>query len=508
MKKAARLAGKVSEYQAVETAKVVDALSKFALGDTGIHLVTAEGDEDTKAVKETFDTIGNAVRICVGAVQTLVSDAVMLSNAAVDGMLATRADAGKHKGDFRKILEGVNATLDAVVGPLNVSAEYIDRMSKGEVPNKITDDYKGDFNEIKNNLNVLIEAMNEVTDAASEIASGNLTVKIRQRSAEDRLMQAMAQMVGGLTQVVSNIQTVSAQVASGSQELSASAEQMSQGASEQSSSVEEVSSSMEQMAGNINQNSDNAQQTEQIALKAAEDARQGGKSVAETVSAMQQIAGKISIIEEIARQTNLLALNAAIEAARTGEHGKGFAVVASEVRKLAERSQVAAGEINNLSASSVQIAERAGEMLSKIVPDIQKTAELVQEINAASREQKAGADEINMAIQQLDQVVQQNSSASEEISSTSEELSAQANELQSAIGYFRIDHQQALSPGAAGNQITPTRKASSSAQKAPVRNMTRPAPKSRNGGKSKGFELDMQQGKGNGAHEDAEFERY
>jgi len=193
---------------------------------------------------------------------------------------------------------------------------------------------------------------------------------------------------------------------------------------------------MEEMSSNIKQNADNAHQTEKIALKAAEDAREGGKSVTETVAAMKEIATKISIVEEIARQTNLLALNAAIEAARAGEHGKGFAVVASEVRKLAERSQTAAAEIRELSASSVEVAEKAGEMLTRIVPDIQKTAELVQEINAASNEQNTGTEQINKAIQQLDQVIQQNASSTEEIASTAEELSSQAEQLHDSIGFF------------------------------------------------------------------------
>ncbi|MDQ5985202.1 MAG: hypothetical protein CSYNP_00907 [Syntrophus sp. SKADARSKE-3] len=196
---------------------------------------------------------------------------------------------------------------------------------------------------------------------------------------------------------------------------------------------------MEQMTSNIMQNADNAQQTEKIAVKSAEDAREGGQAVTETVAAMKEIANKISIIEEIARQTNMLALNAAIEAARAGEHGKGFAVVAAEVRRLAERSQTAAGEINRLSASSVQIAEKAGQMLNQIVPAIQKTADLVQEINAASSEQKNGADQINKAIQQLDQVIQQNAAAAEEMASTSEELTGQAEQLQAAMSFFRTE---------------------------------------------------------------------
>jgi methyl-accepting chemotaxis protein len=203
---------------------------------------------------------------------------------------------------------------------------------------------------------------------------------------------------------------------------------------------------MEEMTSSIRQNSDNSSQTEKIAMKSASDARDGGKAVNETVSAMKEIASKISIIEEIARQTNLLALNAAIEAARAGEHGKGFAVVASEVRKLAERSQTAAGEISTLSTHSVMVAEAAGEMLEKMVPDIQRTSELVQEISASSKEQDTGAEQISKAIQQLDSVIQQNASASEEMASTSEELSGQAEQLKDSISFFRIDSSMSRTP--------------------------------------------------------------
>jgi methyl-accepting chemotaxis protein len=195
---------------------------------------------------------------------------------------------------------------------------------------------------------------------------------------------------------------------------------------------------MEEMTASIRQNNDNALQTEKISVKSSADAKEGGVAVHETVVAMKQIASKISIVEEIARQTNLLALNAAIEAARAGEHGKGFAVVASEVRKLAERSQAAAGEIGTLSSHSVAIAEQAGDMLQKMVPDIQQTAELVQGITASSKEQDSGAGQINKAIQQLDTIIQHNSSASEEMASTSQELSRQAEQLQNAISFFTI----------------------------------------------------------------------
>jgi methyl-accepting chemotaxis protein len=439
VKAAIKKAEKIAIYQSQETAKLVEGLEKLARGDLNFRLKVEEGDNDTEKVREVFEAIIIVVEQATDAIRRLIADADMLSKAAIEGKLATRADATKHQGDFGKIVQGVNGTLDAVIGPLNVAAEYVDRIAKGDIPQKITDNYNGDFNEIKNNLNSLIDALNEITNGAKEIANGNLMVTLKERSSQDELMRNLAAMVATLTGVVNNVRSSSDNVASGSRQLNDSSQQMSEGASEQASSAEEVSSSMEQMVSNIKQNADNAQQTEKIALKAAQDAREGGNAVLETVSAMKEIATKISIIEEIARQTNLLALNAAIEAARAGEHGKGFAVVATEVRKLAERSQTAAGEINKLSASSVEIAEKAGDMLAKIVPDIQKTAELVSEINAASNEQNAGAEQVNKAIQQLDKVIQQNASAAEEMASTSEELSSQAAQLQDAIEFFKVE---------------------------------------------------------------------
>jgi len=406
---------------------VSDVLEKMAAGDLSAQAeLKSDRDILTKSYQRTAD-----------AVKTLVADTNLLAQAAVDGKLATRADASKHKGDFRKIVQGVNNTLDSVIGPLNVAANYVERISKGDVPAQITDTYNGDFNTIKNNLNSLIVAMNDITKAAEEIAGGDLTVVISERSDNDKLMQALKAMVGGLTRTVSDIRAIAGEVSSASQSISLASVQVSNGATAQAASAEEASSSMEQMVSNIKQNADNAQQTNKIANKSAHDGQESGKSVLEAVGAMKEIASKISIIEEIARQTNLLALNAAIEAARAGEHGKGFAVVAAEVRKLAERSQKAAGEINQLSGTTVKTSETAGEMLGRLVPDIQKTADLVQEITAASREQDTGAEQINKALQQLERVIQQNASASEEMASTTEQLTGQADQLVSALAFFR-----------------------------------------------------------------------
>ena len=403
------------------------------------------------------DVLGKSFAGVVAALRELAAEVEALARAAVAGELAARGKAQRFEGGYRKIVQGVNDTLDALITPLNVAANYVERISKGDLPPEISETYHGEFNTIKNNLNTLIRAMHEVTNAAEQIAHGNLTVQIRERSSEDKLMHALGDMVAGLIRTVSDIRGIAGEVASASQAISAASVEVSNGASSQAASAEEASSSMEQMGSNIKQNADNAQQTDKIATKSAKDAQESGQSVLEAVSAMKEIASKISIIEEIARQTNLLALNAAIEAARAGEHGKGFAVVAAEVRKLAERSQKAAGEIDQLSDTTVKVSERAGEMLAKLVPDIQKTAELVEEITAASREQDAGAEQINKALQQLEKVIQQNASAAEEMASTTDQLTSQSDQLVSALGFFRTGDTAGTPERAAAPPAAPKR---------------------------------------------------
>ena len=290
-------------------------------------------------------------------------------------------------------------------------------------------------------VNRIIISINSVIKAMGQVASGDLTtvVDINQSDEIGMMADSLREMIDRLNNIVKSIDTSAANVTSGSGEISGSAQQLSQGVSEQAVNTEEVSSLIEEIVSTIEQNSENAAQTEKIANQLAGDANKSGESVDRTVSAMKKIAEKISIVEEISRQTNLLALNAAIEAARAGEHGKGFAVVASEVRKLAEHSGNAAGEISELSYTSVKVAEQMGELLTSLVPDIRKTAKLVQEISASSSEQKAGIEQINRSINQLNSIIQQNASSSEELAATSEEMSSQAVSLKEQVSFFKTE---------------------------------------------------------------------
>ena len=289
----------------------------------------------------------------------------------------------------------------------------------------------------------------ELTEIQKVLASGDLTRRFDSRITGRKdelgtLAQATTTMVDNIARIITNTKAESSVVLTDSNEITDAANQLSQGASEQASSMEEVSSSMEQMASNIAQNSDGAQKTYEIAANTAKEAQKGGDMVEKSVSAIKKISEKISIIDEISRNTNLLALNAAIEAARAGEAGKGFSVVASEVRKLAERSQTAASEISGLSVETVRTAEETLALIRNIVPDIQKTTEMLQEISAASKEQAQGADQINQAIVQLDKVVQQNAAASEELSATAKTLNGRSEELDSIVSFFKVESQNLI----------------------------------------------------------------
>jgi methyl-accepting chemotaxis protein len=382
--------------------------------------------------------VGTAVWISLGIGRGLAKTKA-LANAVAEGDLGQNVVV-RSNDEIRDLVDA----MTRMTVNLRATAQLAEMIAAGDLSR---DAHRlSDKDELGIALERMVANLRATAAMADQLASGDLTIEARRSSDKDVLGIALERMVEKLRGVVSDALSAADNVSSGSQELSASSEQLSQGASEQASAGEEASASMEQMAANVKQNADNAAQTETIARQAAKDAETSGVAVHEAVEAMRTIAEKITIVQEIARQTDLLALNAAVEAARAGEHGRGFAVVASEVRKLAERSQMAATEIGAVSSQTVKAAQSSGEMLARLVPDIRKTADLVAEISAACREQDVGAEQVNTAIQQLDKVTQQNASASEQMSATSEELAAQAEQLQASIAYFRTDEHHHATP--------------------------------------------------------------
>ena len=394
---------KITEEYEGDFSEIKNSLNKLienGFGSVRVAEKIAGGDLSVEVdILSDKDILGKSLEKMVGTIKMITLDINELTDATLGGRLDARGDADKFRGEYAGIIAGVNHTLDAVVDPLNTTAEYVDMISKGSIPEKIKEKYKGDFNAIRKNLNTMIE---------------------------------------NLGRFATDVQNSSEKVASGSEQLSQNASHVSEGMTEQAASIEQISASTEEFSGIVRQNADNARETASIAAQAARDAREGGKAVSETVSAMKSISEKILIVEEIARQTNMLALNAAIEAARAGEYGKGFAVVAAEVRKLAERSQKAAQEINILSGSNIEIAEKAGELLDNIVPGIKKTAELVEEISASATEQSNGIAQVNESIQQLDLIIRKNADLTEDMASGSQEFSSQAENLQQIASFFNV----------------------------------------------------------------------
>jgi len=358
----------------------------------------------------------------------------------IAGKLEERATLENVAVDFVPIIHGVNNVIDSFVEPFHVTSEYIDQIAKGELPQHISQHYNGDFNTLKNNINSLISAFDDITEKAKRIADGDLTVEMKLRSENDLLMKSLQNMVSSVSNIVVQVQSSADNIAGAAEEMSGNAKLVSEGASNQASAAEEVSSSMEQMGSNIQQNTDNAQQTEKISINAAKSIEVVSRTSVDSLHSIKEIASKITIITDIAFQTNLLALNAAVEAARAGEHGKGFAVVAAEVRKLAERSKIAADEINKLSKFSVNVTEETTHKMNELIPEIAKTAKLVEEITASSLEQNSGANQINNALNQLNQVTQQNAASAEEMASSAMELSSHAQMLRSLVGFFRVEN--------------------------------------------------------------------
>jgi len=431
---------------------------------------------------------GNVAAILKG----LMNESDRLSQAGVNGQLATRADLERVNFEFRGVLDGMNQTLDAVIGPLNMGAEYVDRISKGDIPPKVTDNYNGDFNELKNNLNVLVASMQTVTEVAARIAVGDLEVEVKPRSDSDQLMLALKGMVaqlkgvalsaeriaaGDLTvqvrpaseqdaignafvtmvenlrEIVGRVSESTESIATASRQIATGNSDLAQRTEEQASSLEETAASMEELTSTVKQNAENAQQANQLAIVASDVAVKGGGVIGKVVETMdsisdssKKIADIIGVIDGIAFQTNILALNAAVEAARAGEQGRGFAVVAGEVRNLAQRSAAAAKEIKALIGDSVnkvdsgsKLVGEAGETMQEIVTSIKRVTDIMGEISAASVEQSSGIEQVNTAVTQMDEITQQNSSVVQQAASAAGALQEQAELLVEAVSRFTLD---------------------------------------------------------------------
>ena len=416
-------------------------------------------NEITTQYQGDFNIIKNNLNACGAAIKALVADGNLLAKAAEAGDLKARAEAGKHLGEYRKVIEGLNATLDAIVKPLNMAATSVERISRGDIPAVITDAYNGDFNNIKDNLNTCITAINALVGDAQMLANaarkGEVSVRADASAHEGDFQKIVAGVNETLEMIVGPISTVKTSVETintAAKEIAQGNADLSRRTEEQAASLEKTAASMEELSSTVKQNADNAKQANQLASAASDVAVKGGQDVQEVVSTMsainesaKKIENIISVIDGIAFQTNILALNAAVEAARAGEQGRGFAVVAGEVRNLAQRSASAAKEIKELindsvnkTAEGTQQVRNAGQTMEAIVNSVKHVTDIIAEISAASQEQSTGIEQVNEAIMMMDDVTQQNTALVEEAAAAAESLQEQADELMNAVSVFKL----------------------------------------------------------------------